>query len=511
MNERLFRLPFESNDDELGPWDVLLSSDAIADMKKLEPLAIKAVMEKLMQISSGKWNKYGLQHTVQSCIVPVYEVELPDYGGLKILWQVDYGFSIRRNSLMQHVAIWTVTVNQEQINEILENVSLLHQVYTPEHKCWCTLQQQIGKGNIILPKSSFGDEETTKSTQSRLMKNQTDDENLLKVHEMLTTNKFVPLSKNLFRSLVRGGTKFTFQVSKLEYEIINHPSSAIVIGRSGTGKTTCIEFRLLGSYWASQLNQMSSSNDNNSNSHKRQIFITLSKRLCCKVKDDFNERLEAAESGNEKMTEAQFNEYAKRKVCSNIDMKNVTKQGKGNIVDYTPNSFSELEDGHFPLIITYETFIKMLLRTYGINLLNPTKKPNFDTDDYVSDASCKHFVDYRLFAKKYWCHFNDYYRKNFDCGLVFSEFSIIKGFNPEGEYLSREDYQVISTKKFPAFCYNRDEIYDLFLEYEKKKAWNYDYDSIDQTIAILNHAKKEPLDCLQIHEVYIDECQDNSI
>ncbi|CAJ0759793.1 3516_t:CDS:10 [Entrophospora sp. SA101] len=506
MNERLFRLPFESNDDELGPWDVLLSNDAIADMRKLEPLAIKAVMEKLMQMSSGKWNKYGLQHTVQSCIVPIYEVELPDYGGLKILWQVDYGFSIRKNSLMQHVAIWTVTVNQEQINEILENVSLLHQVYTPEHKYRCTLQQQIGKGNIILP--SFGDEEATRSTQSRLRWNQTDDENLLKVHEMLATNKFVPLSKNLFRSLVRGGTDFTFQVSKLEYEIINHPSSAIVIGRSGTGKTTCIMFRLLGSYLTSQLNEMPSSNDNNANSHKRQIFITLSENLCCRVKEYFNKLQGSAKLTNEKMSMAQFYESVNRKGCSNIDVKNVTKRGKGNIVDYTPNSFRQLTKGHFPLIITYKTLIDMLLKTYDINLPNPTKKPNFDTDD---NASWKHFVDYRLFAKKYWCHFNDYYRKNFDCGLVFSEFSIIKGFDSEGEYLSREDYQVISTKKFPTFCYNRDEIYDLFLEYEKKKTLNFDYDSIDLTIKILRHAKKEPLGGLQIHELYIDECQDNSI
>ncbi|CAJ0759747.1 3823_t:CDS:10 [Entrophospora sp. SA101] len=447
MNKSLFRLPFESNDDELGPWNVLLSDHAIQDIQELQmkPCAIDALMKKLFQISHGKWNKHGLQHTLQShshVILPIYVVELkpPNCDNLKILWQVDYGFSIRDKSYIQHAVIWAVTVNEEQTNERLENIALLHQVYTPEHKDKCAFQQ-IGKGGIVLPKS-FEDEGGTKSTQSRLRKNQTDDENLLKVHEMLTTNKFVPLSKSLFLSLARGGTEFTFQVSKLEYEIINHPSSAIVIGRSGTGKTTCIVFRLLASYLKSQPNE--TSNDNGEDSHKRQIFITLSDNLCHKVKENFNKLLTSVAFANKRMYKDQSHEES-----DNIDVTNDTKIGKDKI----PNSFRLLTKDHFPLIITYEKFIKMLLGTYDIN-----------------------------------------------------------GSNPNGEHLSREDYQDISTKKFPTFCYNRDEIYDLFLEYEKRKE---DYDSIDLAIIILQHVKMDrerenPFN-LQIHEVYIDECQDNSI
>src|SRR5437763_1041136 len=92
-----FRLPFEFNeDDELGPWDVLFSDDSIEDMKSLEYDVydeVEAVMKKLSFGEWGKhklqgmaWNKYQLEHTVQTCAIPVYEVELPDNGGLKILW-----------------------------------------------------------------------------------------------------------------------------------------------------------------------------------------------------------------------------------------------------------------------------------------------------------------------------------------------------------------------------------------------------------------------------------------
>ena len=62
MSERIFPLPFESNDDELGPWDVLLSNYAISDMRKLEPLTVKAVMEKLM---AGKWSEVARESGVK--------------------------------------------------------------------------------------------------------------------------------------------------------------------------------------------------------------------------------------------------------------------------------------------------------------------------------------------------------------------------------------------------------------------------------------------------------------
>ncbi|CAG8758374.1 13412_t:CDS:2, partial [Ambispora leptoticha] len=108
----------------------------------------------------------------------------------------------------------------------------------------------------------------------------------------------------------------------------------------------------------------------------------------------------------------------------------------------------------------------------------------------------------------YWKRFND---KKLDCELVYSEFSIIKGSKPEGKYLSREEYQTISTKKYPVFCHNRDKIYDLFQRYEKMKTLNGDYDLIDRTIAILRCAMKNIFRGSPIHEVYIDECQDNQI
>ncbi|CAG8555633.1 6929_t:CDS:10 [Cetraspora pellucida] len=533
LSER--RLPFEfSDNDKLGDWDVLLSEDAINDMRNLEsPQMIKAVMKKFGHISSGKWDQYELRNKVADCSsVDVYEMELPDHKGLKILWQVDCRFSSRSCSLAQVVKIWTVTTSQEQIREMLENLRIVHQVYTMEHIQLCkTNKNQDG---VILPKT-FGSEKL-KSTNDRLHDHQVDDERLIKVHQMLVTNKFIPLSKNLFKSIVLGGSGFTFQVSEDEYEIIRHPTSAIIIGRSGTGKTTCIVFRQIASYLMKSSQKLYKNPSLNTNVieenifNKRQIFITVSPTLCARVKQYFDRLRESAILAEKKMSFTQYYEYTKKKEEESInnnqsDNSMLEEDDEMKALGNIPNSFPQLTDEHFPLFITHEKFSQMLEGTYEIdvNKLWKTKQEfntnNIDEDEEynpkstlvdTSEKSWAHFITFDLFVKKYWDRFSDYYRRKLDPALVYAEFSIIKGSNPKDGHLSREEYLSINTKRYPIF-YDRDEIYNLFERYERMKTLNYDYDSIDRTRAILRCVKKKALGGPHIHEVYIDECQDNQI
>lgn len=73
-----------------------------------------------------------------------------------------------------------------------------------------------------------------------------------------TTIKFYTFSSNVAFSILheRKG-EFPFRVTDLEYHIINLPFTApvVVIGRSGTGKTTCCIYRLwyrFQQYWSNQ-------------------------------------------------------------------------------------------------------------------------------------------------------------------------------------------------------------------------------------------------------------------
>ncbi|CAG8599954.1 4791_t:CDS:10 [Funneliformis mosseae] len=521
---RHFHLPFEFNDtNRLGPWEILLSESTIKDIREMLynedfndmqiglPLKIEIVMKKLRQISSGAWKKFGLQREASSHNIPVYEVELPT-NNLKILWQVDYGFSIHIDSFTQHVKVWAVTASQKQINKTLKALKSVHEVYTSEHIRRCAIQV-MRKDNVVLPEC-FVDGGTR-------FKEELDDEKLLEAHKMFVTNKFIPISRDLFKSLA-------FLVSKTEYEIINDPSSAVVFGRSGTGKTTCIVFRLLISYLKSQLYKTPSLHIDNENFYKRQIFITLNPILCLRVKKYFKQLQKSAELAGETISKAQF--IAWKKECGSsktFDDNNMHEEDDvKKILGEIPNSFRLLTDQHFPLFITYEKFSEMLLGTYGIDARMLTtkqkQKHNADNDNAYNEeeyrfwspfanASWATFVDYDLFEKKYWRNFGHHYSNNLDCELVYSEFSIIKGTNTEVDYLSREEYRSLSTKKYPAFCHNRDTIYNIFERYEKMKARNYDFDSVDRTLAILRATETKVFGGPHIHEVYIDECQDNRI
>ncbi|CAG8615975.1 14896_t:CDS:2, partial [Funneliformis mosseae] len=450
---RHFHLPFEINEtNRLGPWEILLSENTIKDIREMLynedfndmqidlPLSIETVMKKLRQISSGAWKKHDLQ--------------------------LDYGFSIYKESFTQHVKVWAVTASQEKIDKTLQALKRVHKVYTSEHIRRCAIQM-ISKNNVVLPE--YFEDEGMRFTNEEL-----DNERLLEVHQMFVTNKFIPVSKDLFKSLILSGSDFTFLVSKTEYEIINNPSSAVVFGRSGTGKTTCIVFRLLVSYLKSQLYKTPSSHSDNVYPYKRQIFITLNPILCLRVRKYFNQLQKTAKFAGEKISKAQFialkREYSSSKELDDNNMQEEDDVKK--ILSEIPNSFRLLTDEHFPLFITCEKFSEMLLGTYGIDvrMLTTKQKPklNVDYDDEeelhfrspfakMSNSLWASYVDYDLFINKYWLHFGDYYRKKMDCELVYSEFSIIKGTDTKVDYLSREEYRDISIRKYPTFCHCRDD------------------------------------------------------
>ncbi|RHZ77053.1 hypothetical protein Glove_186g78 [Diversispora epigaea] len=515
-----FRLPFEfNNNDNLGPWEILLSENTIKDLRKLNPHTMDAVIKQFGKISSGEWNKYVLLNKIKSHNIPVFEVKVLDNSELRIIWQVDYGFSMRSHLLTQFVKIWAVTTNQE---EICDTLALAHKVYTEKHIGRCSIEQ---KEDIILPTISCEEEEEIKSIYEKIDSTEKDNERLLEVHKMLVTDKFIPLSSNLLKSLVKKAHEFTFHVSKIEYEIIKNPTSSIVIGRSGTGKTTCIVFRQIASYLT---NQLSTTSSLGGNFYKRQLFITVSYSLCYWVKRYFARLRESTVFSRKKMTKAQFNEYIEKmekesdKTDDDTMLHDINEE---SALKDIPNSFLLLKDEHFPLFITYNKFSKMLMGTYGIDT-QKLRKPVNDNEEYdneeefifkksplidTSKASWAHFIDYDLFKKEYWPRLGDPYRNKQRCELVYSEFSVIKGVNPEPYPLSREDYLNISVRKYPVFRHNREMIYDLFERYEKIKRRRGQFDSMDRTLAIFHQAKTKPLGGPHINEVYIDECQDNQI
>ena len=72
-----------------------------------------------------------------------------------------------------------------------------------------------------------------------------------------------------------------------------------------------------------------------------------------------------------------------------------------------------------------------------------------------------------------------------DPALVFGEFmGVIKGSEDTAgtkhRYLNRESYNLLSVRSQGTFSHRRDDIYDLFIAYTKRKRERQDYDAADR-------------------------------
>ena len=68
-------------------------------------------------------------------------------------------------------------------------------------------------------------------------------------------DKFYALTEPVIRSILSSdlSAEFPFNLSREEARVIRHfRTASLILGRSGTGKTTCLVFKLVGKYLASK-------------------------------------------------------------------------------------------------------------------------------------------------------------------------------------------------------------------------------------------------------------------
>ena len=130
--------------------------------------------------------------------------------------------------------------------------------------------------------------------------------------------------------------------SAQEQEIIEHPSSCYVIGRSGTGKTTTMLFKMLAiqRIWQ-QYHDMGP--------RPRQLFITQSRVLAAKVQEYFAKLMLPYETTKPPLEELRATETDSEQEMELPDH-DYNEQWRSDL----PEKFSKLKDEHFPLFITYD-------------------------------------------------------------------------------------------------------------------------------------------------------------
>ncbi|KAG8703475.1 hypothetical protein FRC09_004144 [Ceratobasidium sp. 395] len=271
-----------------------------------------------------------------------------------------------------------------------------------------------------------------------------------------------------------------------EKRIVRHQGTSVVIGRSGTGKTTALVYKLRANAQAAAMLE--------GDSPIRQLFVTRSRVLTQHIARNYQGLLESSEIANKSREELaeirQRNQNNRKRELVEFD-------NEVDLRDDLPDRFSLLRDSHFPLFVSFDKLCSLLEADIE-SLQEGNRAPSS-------------MIDFTNFKYTYWPKFSHALTRNLDPGLVFSEIlGVIKGC---GEDLSKEDYiSNLSHRKSPLLVSARDRVYAIFEAYSKQSRMRNQIDAADRTRTILGAHNSNPLpDDSRVDYIFVDEVQDQLI
>ncbi|XBH98118.1 hypothetical protein VPH35_127679 [Triticum aestivum] len=506
-------------------WKVVLSDGFRKSFIGLKsPQLKREVLQKLVKLGGGwrtTFKNIDICDTFQ--LAKVYKVR-----DFYLIWNIDMEKKERR--VFQIIRIWDL-LPHKHVARTVQRLENMFSMYTDDYLDHCRRVQTDGKlevpviwdveHNIIRYKDCTVDaqEDHDRMDTSCLLEN-------LKVSESFLLMKFYSLSSGVAKHLLTAtdGSEIDipFELTDEEDVIIRFPQTSFILGRSGTGKTTVLTMKLL------QIEQMSFTasrglnldevgllgacekniitlNDIKEESFVKQVFITVSPKLCSAVKNQIC-RLKRFVSGDAPDQPS-------------TDMHDIIDDMEQSTE--IPDNFCDLPCEHYPLAITYRKFLMMLDGTrqtsffdifYG-ELRSSTERGYSKSHALQTLIELKE-VTYEKFAASYWPHFNADLTKKLDASTVFTEIiSHIKGgyqaSRPSTGKLERSDYVMLSDKRFSSLnSEKRDRIYDIFLDYESMKCTAREFDLSDFVNSLHKSLVSEGYNGDMVDFVYVDEVQD---
>lgn len=516
QNLSSFILPSRFNMDVfgrcVGTWEVLLSSPALSAlqglqyMNDLDSQRIKKSLEDLAFGSGHNAHSAISRHVRPKLQVPLRstkcELSARKGKGKFIIWQVDLDVPYQSNLLSQIIKVWAI-VELEEVSKVVQHVRLLQSTWSANkiHRC---LQQPSTASNdkrkipVVFEDHSI--EVQSDSRRQVALDVRAMDQDL---HSLV--DKCYPLTEDVLRSHGNRAMSldFPYKLSRSELDIVLHWSSpSLILGRSGTGKTTCLIFKLVGKY----INSKSVPGGK----PLRQILLTKSKHLSDKIRGYIKSLIKTLLIG---LTDGPLTEI-------NEEMQEL---------EITNATILDLKDRHFPFVCTFEDFLQILENTSvairpKINRTDQQSHENRSSHNGSSRKdtnASKRCVDFAVFELKYWPRLPQNLKGKLPISSVFAEImGVMKGSGSKSmssgpmtlrEYLDKSD------RVAPTFTLESERIqaYQLFQHYERLKKENEDVDYVDRVIDVLvamkNDQSLERLLSAAFDEFFIDEVQDQRI
>ncbi|CAE6459263.1 unnamed protein product, partial [Rhizoctonia solani] len=525
----------------LGAWSIIISGRAINDlrqMRKGDSHVFSMVEKKITELSQGFFSDSNQKRLIGlDTEVPIYEAKVSR--DIRIVYQIDLDTDVDAKLDKQIIRIYGVYTHAQLDNRLWSLISHYHigrRGKEYRRRCLHRETPRAPGQNVTLPAHFPHEEdaETPENTSPPIASDGSNmtDKDLLNLHSLIALEKFIPMSQSLIDAILNDSdANHVFQVSAKEKEIIYHDSACFVLGRSGTGKTTSIIFKMIGiEKLFEQMEEVAK---------PRQVFVTQSRVLAQRVQEYYQSLVTSSSDTPNKPSQSPEDD---EQVLADLDDEDASAFG-------LPPKYSMLEDRHFPLFLTFDQLCSLLEADFGLQFKRLTRtkahvaaekrfalsevadvKIDLDQDDeavqeYVEKPSSpvvetteralaakQAAVTFEVFVAAYWPHFDYQLVKGLDPALVYSEFlGIIEGSEAallsESGTLSRDEYTSLSHKK-SSFASQRGRVYDLYEAYRKRKRQLGGYDAAERTHALVAATKERvpgfKLDCL-----YIDEAQDN--
>jgi hypothetical protein len=249
-------------------WEVECTSDVWNTLRRsnhLTPLIKRKIIHIIEDLASGECTKHMRRKLVtQYGKINLFESNITD--GSRLIWEEciefspqltkKYSSSKKRVKIYsQRIRIWDIVLEHKKINKSVRRIEKSH-----KKGALCLIQKKLkfhekksNNTDCRYPKMYVEymghNEESAEDISYYPPANPKDSE--------YNTVKFYTFSSILANNMLKPiemKVDFPFRVTELEYEITTLPPSApiILIGRSGTGKTTCCLYRLwytFQNYW----------------------------------------------------------------------------------------------------------------------------------------------------------------------------------------------------------------------------------------------------------------------
>ncbi|KAG8869862.1 hypothetical protein FRB98_002112, partial [Tulasnella sp. 332] len=533
---------FEEEATELGDWPVYISTRAFQHMRQLDggdAAVFGIVRKKIKELSHGHFSESNQKLLVgNGSEVPIFEAKMSR--DLRLVYQVECGYHVdicedgsEVKYEKQQLRIYGIYTHAQLDKRLWASVASqsLNRGSVYRQRCvYREVAKDKNKGLNVTPPAIFPPKPEGEKLGGATKQATLGDADYLELHAILALEKFIPYSYSLLDAIRENDdVSHLFDVSPEEDEIIYYRSSCLVLGRSGTGKTTTMLFKMIALERGAE-----------KESRKiRQIFVTQSRVLAGRVEEYFR-KLSLSLRPASKTTEPT---KCDAKASEKPEQQLLDLDDEAEDDERLPSRWSELQDHHFPLFLTIDQLYRLLEGdcelTYYRNALTQGQRiaygqhtlksvSNGALDIYsrevdeppipgVNIAALKSrkngVLTFEGFLLNIWPHFDASLVKGLDPALVFSEFmGVIKGSEeslatPNG-YITRSAYENMSVRTQSAFARSRPTIYSLFEAYLKQKRVISCYDAPERTHALLKSVEKGILGKL-VDFCFSDETQDN--